>query len=355
MNARMGITVVAVLCIGVIGYFIATQNSGDVTGAGSENQPLPGAGTGNTSASIIDDTTTGTDSDTAAATGSSDDQLDSLLSRVRRHVAESDGTSETDGTSIDDAGDPGESTADSTTSSDATADAGTATDSTTSATDMATDDTGTDAAAPGDDAMARVDTDTGLDDTTTTSTTDERTGTSSLLGPPRLEDSPTDTGTRSTTTTSTTSSTTDTTATSSRTPADAPAVPATYTIQEGDTFTSLARQYYGSVSHWEAIALANPQVDPTRLRIGMSIKLPPRSEVVTESAATSTASTSVPPPPGPGSLHTVGEGESLWIIAEQHLGNGALWEKIYTTNRSVIGDDPGRLRQGMVLRIPPRD
>jgi len=50
--------------------------------------------------------------------------------------------------------------------------------------------------------------------------------------------------------------------------------------------------------------------------------------------------------------HTVGEGESLSRIAEQHYGHERHWQVIYEANRSVIGDNPNRLKPGTKLRIP---
>ncbi len=50
----------------------------------------------------------------------------------------------------------------------------------------------------------------------------------------------------------------------------------TYIIQHGDTLMTIATQVYGDVSLWSAIAEANPEADPKRLRVGQVIKLPPR-------------------------------------------------------------------------------
>lgn len=50
--------------------------------------------------------------------------------------------------------------------------------------------------------------------------------------------------------------------------------------------------------------------------------------------------------------HTVKPGESLWSIAAQHLGEGSRFTEIVGLNRDVVGDKPGFLRPGWVLRIP---
>ncbi|WP_258933647.1 LysM peptidoglycan-binding domain-containing protein [Nesterenkonia pannonica] len=52
-------------------------------------------------------------------------------------------------------------------------------------------------------------------------------------------------------------------------------------------------------------------------------------------------------------------GDSLWTIAAEHLGQRAApweiaaeWPRWYEGNRDVIGQHPGRLRPGTVLRRP---
>ena len=64
----------------------------------------------------------------------------------------------------------------------------------------------------------------------------------------------------------------------------------------------------------------------------------------------------VPADPGsslaPSRTYEVQPGDSLWTIAQSELGSGHRWQELYETNRNVIGDDPMRLRAGMVLTIP---
>ena len=51
-------------------------------------------------------------------------------------------------------------------------------------------------------------------------------------------------------------------------------------------------------------------------------------------------------------LYRVQDGDNLLRIAERQYGNGDLWTAIYEANRSVIGEDPNLIFQGMVLTIP---
>jgi hypothetical protein len=46
---------------------------------------------------------------------------------------------------------------------------------------------------------------------------------------------------------------------------------------------------------------------------------------------------------------------SLWDIAQDVFEDGAKWRDIYAENRDAIGTDPGELRVGMRLRMPPME
>lgn len=45
-------------------------------------------------------------------------------------------------------------------------------------------------------------------------------------------------------------------------------------------------------------------------------------------------------------------GDTLSLIAARTMGDGNAWQRIYEYNRSMIGANPERLREGMELRIP---
>ena len=124
-------------------------------------------------------------------------------------------------------------------------------------------------------------------------------------------------------------------------------LPATYIVQPNDNFITIAQRIYGSQAAWEAIAQANPSVDPTRLRVGQELRLPRRSAV--------DRAREQPPAPNPGQReqYTVQPGDNLSRIAERFYGNAQRWRVIYNQNRDAIGPDPGKLRVGMTLVIPP--
>ncbi len=125
--------------------------------------------------------------------------------------------------------------------------------------------------------------------------------------------------------------------------------PKTYAIQPGDTFTTIAVKLYGSEAYWLDIAIANPFVDPKRLQIGQTIRLPAPEDIL-EPAGES------PPLADQGSqvTHKVRPDDSLSSIAKQYYHDSSLWRAIYDHNRDLIGPDPDRLTVGQVLDIPPQ-
>lgn len=55
--------------------------------------------------------------------------------------------------------------------------------------------------------------------------------------------------------------------------------------------------------------------------------------------------------------HTVEEGQTLSDIAVKYYKSSARekWMKIYEANKTLIGNDPGKIKPGMVLKIPKID
>ena len=53
-----------------------------------------------------------------------------------------------------------------------------------------------------------------------------------------------------------------------------------------------------------------------------------------------------------GELVTVHAGDSLWSIADEHLGSGDRWPEIYALNRAAVGADPDLIRPALRLRLP---
>jgi nucleoid-associated protein YgaU len=116
-----------------------------------------------------------------------------------------------------------------------------------------------------------------------------------------------------------------------------------YVVREGDTLYSIAEGWFGDADRWDLIAAANPDLDPRRLQIGQTLRLPPKDS----RRPTITG--------GEGSRsYTVRSGDSLSSIAEAFYSDDTLWRRIYLANRGAIGPNPDDLVVGMKLTIPPR-
>ncbi len=120
-----------------------------------------------------------------------------------------------------------------------------------------------------------------------------------------------------------------------------------YTVQPGDTFSKIAAKHYGDESRWFDIAQANPTVDPTRLRVGQTLKLPSPDSLKQHDEP-------IPPAPGSVQTYTIRPGDSLSTVAQKFYGDPTLWRVIYNFNREKIGDNPNAIQAGMVLKVPPR-
>jgi nucleoid-associated protein YgaU len=121
-------------------------------------------------------------------------------------------------------------------------------------------------------------------------------------------------------------------------------------VKEGDSLASIWRDLTGSERGWEQLQQANPGIDPSRLKIGQVLKVPDWKPAVEASKPASPASA---PAAAPGS-YTVQSGDTLSTIAAKVYGERKLWKRIYEANKDAIGSDPGALKVGQSLRIPPK-
>jgi len=130
-----------------------------------------------------------------------------------------------------------------------------------------------------------------------------------------------------------------------------------YTIGRGDTLAILAEVYYGSQAYASFLARANPQIEhPGNLTVGTKLSIPPLPvSLVSEAKRSGRSEKLAPSRPAsqiePG-IYVVRNGDSLYRIAEQLLGEASRWPEIHAQNRAVIGDDPTNLKIGQRLRIP---
>jgi len=126
-----------------------------------------------------------------------------------------------------------------------------------------------------------------------------------------------------------------------------------YTIQSGDTLSAIAKQHYGSEAAWPRIAEANADLDPNRLKVGQTIKLPGLTATAPPAASPSPAAPAPPPRAAAMRIVKVQPGDTLSHIAHRELGKASYWTLIHEANRDQL-PNPGDLKVGMDLRIPPR-
>jgi nucleoid-associated protein YgaU len=135
----------------------------------------------------------------------------------------------------------------------------------------------------------------------------------------------------------------------------------THVVQPGETYASIAKAVYGNESYYPHLIRANPTIEARRLRPGMTINVPPSSEVRADTTSRpgstgspQAAAQSAAPQAAldPRTEYRVGEGDSLEKISLKLYGKRDRTEKLYELNKATIGADPARLKIGMVLKLP---
>jgi nucleoid-associated protein YgaU len=149
----------------------------------------------------------------------------------------------------------------------------------------------------------------------------------------------------------------------------------TYTIQKGDNLSTLAAKEYGDGKLWAKLAKFNGITDEDGVvRLGQSIKLPPRDVLLGKPAAPAPGGTPRPlARPGaasprtalaakegpknktlatnePALTVTVKKGETLGEIAKRTLGSAKRWPELAEFNKI---EDEDHIAAGTVLKVPP--
>ncbi|UCD28933.1 MAG: LysM peptidoglycan-binding domain-containing protein [Planctomycetota bacterium] len=133
-----------------------------------------------------------------------------------------------------------------------------------------------------------------------------------------------------------------------------------HVIQAGDTYSALAKKYYGSVKYTSLLVKANPGTEPRRLMVGTKVRIPnlPASSVSGTSAVGSTASPSPllmaePIPSVPKDrAYTVKESEGWTALAERFLGDASRWPELYELNRERVPHNYNLRPAGTVIELP---
>lgn len=118
----------------------------------------------------------------------------------------------------------------------------------------------------------------------------------------------------------------------------------TYTVGKDDTLWRIAQSKLGDGNRWKEIYELNKDKisNPNVIFPGLSLRLP----------GSAPAPTPTPPPaPQQQASYTVGNGDTLWGIAQSQLGDGNRWREIYESNKDTISN-PNVISAGMVLRMP---
>jgi nucleoid-associated protein YgaU len=122
-----------------------------------------------------------------------------------------------------------------------------------------------------------------------------------------------------------------------------------YVVQDGDTFGSIAQQFYGSSRSFETIMRANNYEDPLRLRVGQKIVIPPKpGATVVSSPGRESGGSRLEPGE---KTYVVREGDTLGEIASRELGSTRYVNLIKERNRIT---DENMLRTDDVIVIPSK-
>ncbi len=115
-------------------------------------------------------------------------------------------------------------------------------------------------------------------------------------------------------------------------------------LQRGDSLYSLARQYYGDVSHWRLILAANRDVLPNahQLPVGNFIYLPMTPLKNPDGSFRS--------PDRRPDYYIIGAGDTLGNVARIFLGNTEGYLRLAQFNHLP---DPDQIRAGQLIALPP--
>lgn len=138
-----------------------------------------------------------------------------------------------------------------------------------------------------------------------------------------------------------------------------------YTIQRGDTWSSIALRYFGDDRKAGVVARANPLISPDLLKPGTTIRVPRdpgniQGRTVAEPAPVLPVPVPVvvpsqQPPPLPGGaaakVYIIQQDDTLWGIAKRFYGKGGMWRTIYEVNKDRI-PNPDQPPVGAEIIIP---
>ncbi|MED5322952.1 MAG: LysM peptidoglycan-binding domain-containing protein [Planctomycetota bacterium] len=114
-----------------------------------------------------------------------------------------------------------------------------------------------------------------------------------------------------------------------------------YTVQDGDFLITIAEDWFGEPGRHDEIIALNPGVDPTRLQIGQTLKMPRKSQPRTKPVDPTLAANE----------YRISPNDNFTKIARLLLGDEARASEIAALNPDL---DPGNLQVGTVIKLPPK-
>ena len=126
-------------------------------------------------------------------------------------------------------------------------------------------------------------------------------------------------------------------------------------VKPGETLSLIAQAAYGNANFYPAILRANPNLDPKKMKPGMTITLPAASDVrpdVKPSGTSDASQSSTLSEVDAKSQYRVQSNDSLYRIAMKLYGKPEMVSKIYDLNKETIGSDPAKLKLNMLLKLP---
>jgi nucleoid-associated protein YgaU len=121
-------------------------------------------------------------------------------------------------------------------------------------------------------------------------------------------------------------------------------------VRGGESFSSIAKAYYGSSLQWRCISQANEWLRPEDLKAGQLIRVPKKPHG-TSPDSLSQADPSKKTTSSVLSKHVVKEDETLAKISLRYYGTPRRWRDIFDANRKKLAN-PDTLRVGVCLTIP---
>ena len=129
------------------------------------------------------------------------------------------------------------------------------------------------------------------------------------------------------------------------------ALPKIYVVVDGDNLAVIAKKFYGDEEGNRTINVtrifqANRKLlgSPDEIYVGQKLIIPPLPASAPDETKTDGRK---------GKQHIVREGDSLWKIAAEQLGDGSRYTEIAKLNADIL-DDEDTLSIGMRLKMPAR-